>query len=104
MMVLDRVGGGGREKLGLVAGWMGFGAAAGGAWLRCWLMAGGGRLKVLSATDDCASSLPAMLPDAAGVGGRLARGIVEEQIEASRIESDPCGGNGDGGGSGSSGW
>ena len=29
MMVLDRVGGGGSEKLGLVAGWMCFGVAAG---------------------------------------------------------------------------
>ena len=74
-MVLDRVGGGGSEKFGPVAGWIGFGFDA-GALLRLWLIAGGGRLNVLSEAGNCVSSLPCISPDAAGVGGRVERGIV----------------------------
>ena len=93
MIVLDLVGGGGSEKFGLVAGRMGFGVDV-GTLLRPWLMAGGGKLKVLSAAGSCVSSLPRMSPDAAGVGGRHVRGMVEEQVL--RLESSQmfwwCGG------------
>ena len=77
MMVRDRVGGGGSEKLELAAGWIGFGLDA-GMLARVWPIAGGGRLKFLS--DDCemvaSFSLPGISPEAAGVGGSVVRGMA----------------------------
>ena len=75
-MVLDRVGGGGREKPASPAGWMSFGPVA-LTWLLPWVMTGDGRLNGFSVEEFTGPSLPGMSPDAAGVGGSWVRGICD---------------------------
>lgn len=75
MIVRDRVGGGGRAKLGGPAGAMGLGADANVAPRPCEI-SGEGRVKPLSAGPNVVGSCPTMSPEGAGVGGRLTRGIT----------------------------
>lgn len=78
-MVRDRVGGGGKEKPGFDADWARL--WAGEAPLVPWRsIAGGGRLKELSVTAVGDVSLPWISVEAAGVGGRLVRGIIDGRL------------------------
>lgn len=79
MMVRDRVGGGGRVKLGLAAEWNCLSAAV-LPWLRLGAIAGGGRLKDFSVAEVGERSLPSISADAAGVGGRLGRGMIVARL------------------------
>lgn len=79
-MVRERVGGGGNVKFGLGAEWdclllVEFPCARLGA------RAGGGRLNVFSVTETGESLLPWISDEAAGVGGRLGRGMLFNKVE-----------------------
>jgi len=86
MMVRDRVGGGGNVKFGLEAEWICLSGAE-LPWSRFGAIAGGGRLKHFSVADMGERSLPSISVEAAGVGGRLGRGIVmfADLITAGRV-------------------
>lgn len=75
IMVRERVGGGGRVKLGLAAECICLSVVELPS-VRLGAIAGGGRLKDFSVAERGERSLPSISVEAAGVGGRLGRGIV----------------------------
>ena len=79
MIVRDRVGGGGRVKFGFVVEWdclLLSSVAVAVPCVRLGARAGGGRLNAFSVAEMGNPPLPWISAEAAGVGGRLGRGIL----------------------------
>ena len=76
MIVRDLVGGGGKVKLVLIAGW-GCLVDEGVPLVCLGAIAGGPKLNDLSVAASVEPSLPWMSVEAAGVGGRLVRGMAQ---------------------------
>ena len=80
MILRERVGGGGSEKFGFsVAGRIACGLEV-RPLLLAGAMAGGGSVNDVSRAELGAGSLPCMSSDEAGVGGKLVRGMLEDEL------------------------